>query len=119
MRIAHWIPVALLALVLAGIGFRYGLIRQGITETDVITLYAQKYLADHAAAGQAGRALTSRAKASDCAARPGAGLWTWLVVICHPAGAEVGQGFRYEINWLGGLIRASRPGHHRPSEPET
>ena len=62
MRLTYWIPVTLLALMQAGGGFRYGLLRQGITEGDVILLYAQKYLADHAASGQAGTA-----GLSDCA----------------------------------------------------
>lgn len=114
MRIAYWIPVALLALMLAGIGFRYGLIRQGISETDVITLYAQKYLADHAASGVAGIAQTS-----DCAARPGSGIWTWLVVTCRPANTVGGGGYSYRINWLGGLVDANTPRQAAPQPPET
>ncbi|MFY1711683.1 hypothetical protein [Tritonibacter mobilis] len=116
MRIAYWIPIAVLALVLAGIGFRYGIIRQGITESDVITHYAQKYLADHAVAGAAGRA-----KLSDCVARPAkdAGFWTWLVVTCRPDGTAQDVGFRYQVNWLGGLIDVTRLGKTPPTTPQT
>ncbi|WP_416368099.1 hypothetical protein [Tritonibacter mobilis] len=116
MRIAYWIPIAMLALVLAVVGFRYGLIRQGITETDVITLYAQKYLGDHADSGALGSA-----QISDCAARPAerGHLWTWLVVTCRPEGHTDAGSFRYRINWLGGLIEYIAPGEGAPRAPQT
>jgi hypothetical protein len=113
MRIAYWIPIAVLAVVLAGIGFRYGIMRQGITESDVITLYAQQYLADHTASGGAGIA-----RISDCAARPAEGIWAWLVITCRPEGSASDAGFRYTVNWLGGLIDLVAPGQTPPATPQ-
>lgn len=112
MRLLWWVPISLLALMLAGIGFRYGIIRQGMSEGDVIAAYATRYLADHAAAGFAGQAQTS-----DCAARPGESLWVWMVVRCRARGA--GVEFVYEVNWLGGLHRHSGPQPLSPARPET
>lgn len=85
-----WAPFALLTLAGAIYVFRLGLIAATITETDVISRYAQDYVAE---AG-AGAALT------DCHARPGneePGIW--IVVIC--AGPD---GVRsYHVNRFGGL----------------
>jgi hypothetical protein len=114
MRVIYWGPFVLLTLILAGIGFRYGVMRQGITETDVITLYAQRYLADHAASGLEGVPRTT-----DCSARPGNGPWTWLVVTCGVADEHDAALFRYEVNWLGGLIRHSGPAPRLPGAPKT
>lgn len=113
MRIAYWIPVILLTLLLAVIGLRYGILRQGIPETDVITLYAQRYLADHAGSGRPGTA-----QVTDCSARPGQGVWSWLVVTCRPKGGAEGAIYRYEVNALGGLIRFSGPGGSGLPQPE-
>jgi hypothetical protein len=113
MRIAYWIPVALLTLLLAVIGLRYGILRQGITETDVITLYAQRYLADHAGSGRPGEP-----QVTDCSARPGEGGWSWLIVTCRPPGSGAAALYRYEVNVLGGLIRFSGPGGAGLPQPE-
>ena len=118
MRVLRWVPIGILALLLAVIGFRYGVIRQGMSESDVITLYAQIYLADHAGSSAAGRA-----SSSDCSARPAPAVWTWLVVRCQPQDTGGDATFTYRVNWLGGLIDASGPGRGRqetgPAEPQT
>lgn len=111
MRLLWWLPISVLAFVLAGIGFRYGILRQGMSEGAVIAAYADRYLADHAGAG-----LSGTARASDCAARPGNTLWIWMVVRCTASEAEVE--FLYEVNWLGGLHRHSGPQPQRPAQPE-
>ncbi|MEL0436002.1 hypothetical protein [Phycobacter sp. K97] len=113
MRIAYWIPVILLTLLLAVIGLRYGIQRQGLTETDVITLYAQRYLADHAGSGR-----PAAAQVTDCFAHPGSGAWSWLVVTCRPKGGGAGEIYRYEVNVLGGLIGFSGPDTAGLPQPE-
>ena len=111
MRLLWWLPISVLALVLAGVGFRYGILRQGMSEGDVIAAYATRYLDDHQAA-----ALVGQPDLSDCAARPGNSLWVWMVVRCVAPNAKVE--FLYEVNWLGGLNRHSGPQPMQPARPE-
>ncbi|WP_420005832.1 hypothetical protein [Arenibacterium sp. LLYu02] len=111
MRLLWWLPISVLALGLAGIGFRYGILRQGMSEGAVIAAYAERYLADHRAAE-----LPGQARLSDCSARPSDGLWVWVVVRCQAPGA--GVEFVYEVNWLGGLNRHSGPQPLAPARPK-
>lgn len=77
-------------------GLRYGWIASRVTETDVITHYAQKYLKDHGT----GAAMT------DCTAQPGRGL-AWIVVRCQPR--DVTGHYEYRVNRIGKLIGATGP----------
>ncbi|MBW4707892.1 hypothetical protein KX928_08850 [Roseobacter sp. YSTF-M11] len=89
-----WAPLVLLITGLAVWGFRLGWIAATITETDVITTYAKRYLE---AAGP-GAAL------SDCVAYPGRDRGVWLVVRCGPDPSGSGGRYEYHVNRLGGLV---------------
>jgi hypothetical protein len=103
-----WMPLGVLLLCCAMVGLRYGWIAATITETDVITHYAQRYVNE--ARGNA--ALT------DCAATGGDGLaGIWIVVRCRPQG--IAQIYEYYVNGLGGLEYQADPREFVPSGPRT
>ncbi|WP_293573195.1 hypothetical protein [Phaeobacter sp.] len=109
-----WAPFVLLTVLLAVLGYRYGGLRQGLTETDAINFYAQRYLQQHAEAQMPGTAAPT-----DCFATPGRGVWVWLVLTCQPTASTPDRLFRYEINWLGGLVCESGPDTATPLAPQT
>ncbi len=82
------LPFAIL-LVMAGLfAFRQGYIFANLTETDVINIYAAKYVAE------TGGALT------DCVARPGEGP-VWIEVACR---SNDGEGRIYPVDKRGALL---------------
>lgn len=106
MRALWWLPVCALALALTAVGLRYGWIATQVTETDVITHYAQKYVSDHGLG----------ARPIDCVARPGNGF-TWIELTCSPR--EVQGAYVYHVNRLGRLIHATRPMPPASGVPQT
>lgn len=103
-----WAPLGLLLLGVALVGLRAGWRAATITETDVITHYAQQYLKE---AGSA-------AVLSDCVATPGKGLpGIWIVVRCRPKG--IAQKYEYYVNRLGGLEHRSDPRQPSRESPQT
>ena len=108
MRLLWWAPLGLAAVAAALVGLRYGWIATQITETDVITHYAQKYLSDHGAS----------ARLEDCVARPGqSARGVWIVVSCQPEGVQ-GR-YEYHVNRFGALSFGTRPMHASVLEPQT
>lgn len=96
-----WLPVGALCALAAALGLAQGLQAAARGETPVIEAMAARYLAS---AGPG-------ARPTDCAARPGDGLFGWLVVTC-------GQGARrheFHVNRLGWITRETVP----PALPET
>lgn len=103
----RWIwfaPLGGLTLILALWAFRLGWIAATITETDVITTYAQKYVVDRAE--QSGG---DNAAITDCIAYPGAQRGVWIVVSCVPNAREDGQRYTYHVNRFGGLAFSQTP----------
>ncbi|CUH80248.1 hypothetical protein [Tropicibacter naphthalenivorans] len=98
-RWVWFLPLGLLLLATAGLGFRYGWALMTLTETDVITAYAQRYLADRPGGG---------ARLTDCVAYPGEAPGIWLRVVCAPPG-DPAQSYEYQVNRLGHLVRALSP----------
>ncbi|WP_299962780.1 hypothetical protein [uncultured Roseobacter sp.] len=88
-------PLAVVVLGGAGWAFRWGWILATITETDVITTYAQRYLTE----GGAGARLT------DCVAVPGQGEGVWIVVRCARSGVR----FDYPADRFGRLLIIPQP----------
>ena len=85
--------------VLAGIfGLIVGRHVSGLTETDVINAAAADYVAANAVSG-----ITTQA--TDCAARPDAGLSNWLVVTCQPPQSSAHQIYEYSVNKWGQIVR--------------
>jgi hypothetical protein len=103
-----WTPLSLLLVGCALVGLRYGWIAATITETDVITHYAQRYLQEH---GE-GAAL------SDCMAVPGDNLpGIWIVVRCHPQ--DLSEKYEYYVNRLGGYECGAWPENRMLLGPRT
>ncbi|MCV3272493.1 hypothetical protein [Roseobacter sinensis] len=96
-------PLALLILAGAVWAFRWGWIAATITETDVITSYAQRYLKEAGADAQL----------TDCAARPGRQAGVWLVVRCLGPGGR----YDYPVDRFGRLLAV--PETSPPGVPET
>ena len=86
-----FLPLAALVLGTGLLGLRYGLHAVRLTETDVITAYAERHVA------RFGGAL------SDCYAENGADHGVWIVVRCAAGPAARGQS--YFVNRLGWLAR--------------
>lgn len=106
MRAFWWVPLCAATVALAAVGLRYGWIAARVTETDVITHYARKYVSDHGAG----------AAPTDCVARPGRG-WVWIELSCAPQ-AVLGI-YVYRVNRFGRLIDAQRPVPPSSLEPQT
>lgn len=105
-RWVWWLPVGVLLIVAALLGYRQGWLAANMTETAAIELYAARYMEE------------TGAPAADCVAVPGAEVW--LIVRC----GEDGAAYEYHVNRFGGLIQAYGPGatpnRHLPERrPET
>jgi hypothetical protein len=88
-----WAPFAFLLVGCGLISLRIGWIVATLTETDVITQYAQRYV----------KAQGNSATFGDCAAMPAnVGPKLWIVVRYITEGAQIGQ--RYLVNRFGGLV---------------
>ena len=74
-----WVPLAVFALWWGWLGFRWGWIATTTTQTDVIEVYAQRYLADRTRDGTG-----EGARLTDCVAYPGPDAGIWLHVVCKP-----------------------------------
>jgi hypothetical protein len=101
-----WAPLAVLCALAALLGLRYGIQVASLTETDVINRFADRYLADRAAAGTgAGAART------DCMAYPAApedhGIW--LIVSCGPTPYDAARQYEYAVSRSGRLVQARGP----------
>ncbi|WP_299670856.1 hypothetical protein [uncultured Roseobacter sp.] len=83
-------PLALLVAAAAVGAFRWGWIAATITETDVITTYAQRYLTEGGAT----------ARLTDCVAVPGIQPGVWIVVRCSGPEAR----FDYPVDRFGRLL---------------
>ncbi|SEQ27860.1 hypothetical protein SAMN05428995_103441 [Loktanella sp. DSM 29012] len=83
-----FLPVAALTVTVGYVGFQLG---QPVTETDIITRYAARYVSE----APAGAAMT------DCLATPGVGDVRLTVICAHPGG----DSFVYPAGPRGGLIR--------------
>ena len=88
LRWAHILPLSMLVLALAGLGFLLGKRAVSTTETEVIERIADGYV------DQMGGA----AKRTDCAARPAQSDGLWLVVSCLSSG---GDGVDYFVDRFG------------------
>ena len=90
-----WAPLILLTAVAGLLVFRMGYVTAHLTETDIITHFAERYVAE----GPEG------AKMTDCVARPGTSEKVWLVVHCGgPA-----HGVQYRVDRFGRLLRDVAP----------
>ena len=87
-----FVPLGLATLVGALLAFRYGWIAATITETDVITSVAQRYVAEDGGAD---------ARITDCVGLAGQVSGAWITVRC---GALV-----YHVDRFGRLIDARMP----------
>ncbi|MEM6939844.1 MAG: hypothetical protein AAF943_15010 [Pseudomonadota bacterium] len=95
-----WAPLALLTLGIALLGLRWGWVAATITETDVITRYAQRYVNTHGGA----------AKPTDCFAMPADHYeGVWLVVRCVPLDPQQGPTYDYYVNRMGGYLFGEKP----------
>ena len=85
------VSAGVLAILAAGIGFTLGQRQTTLTETDVITGYAARYVAE------------TGGEPIDCAAVPGQGA-VWLVIRCGRQGLS---GRVFEVDREGRLVSAS------------
>jgi hypothetical protein len=98
-------PLSVLLLLLGVWAFRMGWIAATISETDVISAYAARYL----------EARGPGASPSDCAARPGRMRGVWIVVVCT---APDGTRHVYAADRFGREVR-QRPQAPAATRPET
>jgi hypothetical protein len=112
MRMPRWIwflPIGIVALIVAANGIRLGAQRAALDESTVIDFYAAQYMADHARLeGDGTAALT------DCAAVPGSDPGIWVVVRCVPSGGS--DSWDYYVKRDGAL---GFTGRDRDARPET
>src|SRR6056297_103550 len=97
-----FLPVGILLLVAALLGYRQGWLMANMTETAAIQMMAARYVEE---AGEG-------ARPSDCWAQPGEAVW--LVVRCERDGAR----WEYHVNRFGGLERRYGPGEAGPHTDE-
>ena len=97
-----FLPVGILLLVAALLGYRQGWLMANMTETAAIQMMAARYVEE---AGE-------EARPSDCWAQPGEAVW--LVVRCERDGAR----WEYHVNRFGGLERRYGPGEAGPHTDE-
>jgi hypothetical protein len=93
-----WMPVGMLVLCAALLGYRQGWLAANMTETAAIEMMAGRYIAEAGA----------EARPFDCWAQPGEGVW--LVVRCERDGAR----WEYHVNRFGGLERWFGPQKGKP-----
>lgn len=89
-RWVWWVPLALATTVGALLAFRYGWIAATITETDVITSFAQRYVTQDGG---------HDASVSDCVGLAGQVDGAWITVRCAD--------MLYHVNRFGHLISTS------------
>jgi hypothetical protein len=104
-----FMPLAVITVIAALWGFRLGWVAATLTETEVITRYAQRYLEDRARDDAAGSA-----SIADCVAYPGKTPGIWLVVSCTPRPAGAVR-YEYAVNRFGGLEQARGPDSGDPT----
>ena len=105
-----WAPLGLVTLGCAIFGLRMGWIAATISETDVITHFAAKYVNDHG----------GDARVTDCVAYPTDSIpGIWILVRCAPMGAL--ENYDYYVNRFGGLEHGDWPAELKitPQEPQT
>ena len=91
----RWIwftPLGVLVAAIAVWGFRLGWIAATISETDVIEVWTEQYVA-----GQAG------GRHSDCSAQPGRQEPIWILITCIH---KDGRRFDYPVDRIGRLVPA-------------
>lgn len=99
--------MAVLVLSFALIGLRWGWMVARITETDVISTYAQRYV----------QIAGPGAELTDCVGVPGDGdPGIWIVVRCAP---PQGAGYDFYVNRWGGLEDGAIPLQSRLDRPAT
>ncbi|MFD1344240.1 hypothetical protein [Litorisediminicola beolgyonensis] len=104
-RWVWFLPVGLLVVLAALLGWRQGWHVATLTETDVIERAAARYLSDREAAGTA-----DGARAEQCRARPAPGnSGAWLVVICGPEPHDPDRHYTYYHRRDGALMRVVGP----------
>lgn len=114
-----WVPLGVIVTLMALYFFRLGWIAANLTETDVITAYAQQYLEDRARDGTG-----DGAAISDCFAYPGEDAGIWLHVLCGPPDDPSRQ-YEYEVDRWGQFVRGWSPQSQgtvparEPGQPET
>jgi len=86
-RWVWFVPLGLATLIGALLAFRYGWIAATITETDVINVFALRYITEDGGPD---------AQASDCIAVPGQIDGAWITVRCGD--------FTYHANRFGSLM---------------
>ena len=89
-------PFAFLTVALGLWGFRLGWIAATITETDVITTYAEQYVVARTNEG-------TEAARSDCVAYPGEENGIWIVIVCTPVANGTPTRYEFHVNRFGGL----------------
>ncbi len=103
-RVMWLLPVALLVVLAFYLGWQQGYARATLTETDVITAYAEQYLEDRTAAGTG-----ADASLAECRAVPGREPGVWLVVVCGPEPHDPARHYTYYVTRSGGLARKVGP----------
>ena len=98
-----WMPLVGIVTLMALHFFRLGWIAANLTETEVIEVYAQRYLADRARDGTG-----DGARISDCFAYPGGAPGIWLHIVCGPHG-DPSRRYEYEVDRLGQFVRGGSP----------
>jgi hypothetical protein len=94
--------MALLVVLAALFGWRHGWVAANVTETEVITAYAQRYLEDRARDGTGETAV-----ATECRARPSERVW--IVVICGPEPHDPMRHYTYYVGRDGRLVQVVGP----------
>lgn len=110
MKWPRWIwflPLGIVALIVAANGVRLGMQRAAVDEGSVIAFYADQYLRDHARMEGAGQA-----ERTDCAGVPGRDPGIWLVVRCRPRDGD--ESWDYYIRRDGALAFTGRDRAARP-----
>ncbi|MHA6345595.1 hypothetical protein [Roseivivax sp. CAU 1761] len=108
-RAIWFLPLCLLLLGAALLGWRQGWRAANVTAGEVVAAYAARYVAERRAAGTG-----ADAGPADCRATAAAAQGQWLVVVCGPVPYDPARHYTYHVNRFGGLVR--RVG---PSRPET
>ncbi|WP_306132280.1 hypothetical protein [Roseivivax marinus] len=105
MRALWLLPFGLLVLLAFYLGWRQGYARATLSETEVISAYAERYLADRARDGTA-----EGASPAQCRALPGEQAGVWLVVVCGPEPHDEARHYTYYVRRSGALARVVGPG---------
>lgn len=98
-----FLPAGLLVALAALFGWRHGWVVANVTETQVISAYAERYLEDRRRDGTGDSAL-----ATECRARPSERAW--LVVVCGPEPHDAARHYTYYVGRDGRLLQRVGPG---------